>query len=210
MSGWWEDIPKKASLESRLKFYLKHSYYKGYDLNRYFTEENQITMFERLLECDEEFKQQWESGSYCQPVDPTYTERMAEYETIQSPIKQFYRQICPYRINKKLTEGAKNLLKGYMIKYSQNDDVDDDKLAQIFCGILKQANKRREKYISQIEDKLPDDIVREMRGFLGPSGGKKSKSRFKRKTIVNKNKTNKRKYNKRKYNKRRTLKIYNY
>ena len=46
MSNWnWDNIPKNASLEYRLKFFLKHSYQKGYDLNRYFTEENQIMMF---------------------------------------------------------------------------------------------------------------------------------------------------------------------
>ena len=130
---------------------------------------------------------------------------MAEYETIQSPIKQIYRQICPYKINKKLTEGAKNLLKGYLIKYSQmsSPSTENDILSQIFCGIIGQEHKRREQYISQIEDKLPDELAREMRGFLGPSGGKKSKRRFKRKTLVNKNKKNKRKYNK------RTLKICN-
>lgn len=193
MSGWLEDIPNNASLKYRIKFYLEYSYYRGYDLERYFTEKNQIMMFEKLLKCDEEFKQQWESGSYCQPVDPAHTIMLADYETIKSDAKKFYRQICGYKINNKLTEGAKNLLKGYMIKYSQNYHVSvDDRLSQIFCGILRQENERR---TSQLVERVREPgLTRLIRSYEGKNevknGGKKSKRRFKRKNLVKKTRKN--------------------
>ena len=92
-----------------------------------------------------------------------------------------------------------------MIKYSQNEEMNnDEKIEQMFCGILRQANERR---ISQIG--LPNDLLREISSYEEKRkyGGKTSKRRFKIKNIVNKNKTNK--TNKRKNNKRRTLKVYN-
>lgn len=198
-------INNNASLENRIKTYLRESYYTGYDLDPYFTENNQIMMFEKLLKCDEEFKREWESGSYCEPTIPSETMYLSPYITKQSYTKKIFRKCSSYKINNKLTKGAKNLLKGYMIKYSQNEEMNnDEKIEQMFCGILRQANERR---ISQIG--LPNDLLREISSYEEKRkyGGKTSKRRFKIKNIVNKNKTNK--TNKRKNNKRRTLKVYN-
>ena len=198
--------PKNASLENKIKKYLKESYYTGYDLDEYFTEENQKMMFEKLLNCDEEFRQKWESGSYCEPEVPSETMYLSSYITKHSYTKKIFRKCSPYKINKKLTKGAKNLLKGYMIEYSQNQTISlNDKLSQIFCGILQQSYNRREQYISQIGERTKEPVLsEEIRSYIRPpNGGKKSKRRFKRKPFVNKNKTNKRKY------KRRVLKVHN-
>ena len=190
-------LNRNASLERKIKKYLTESYYTGYELNPYFTENNQIMMFEQLLKCDEEFKQEWESGSYCKPEVPNETMFLSPYVTKQSNVKKIFRKCFPYKFNNKLTKGAKNLLKAYMIRYSQSGSYKEkeQRMKQIFCGIFERLHERREQYINKVEDKVPYELAREIRGFIGPSpsGGKKSKRQIKRKIIIN-DKTKKRKY----------------
>ena len=50
-------LPEKGNLETNIKNYLNCSYSLGYNLTSYFTEKQQIIMFERLLSCDANFKQ---------------------------------------------------------------------------------------------------------------------------------------------------------
>ena len=48
----------------------------------------------------------------------------------------------------KLTEGAKNMLQGYMIEYSQDlTKSTDKKMGEIFCGIFSNIKKRKKDII---------------------------------------------------------------
>ena len=53
--------PIKGNLETKVNNYLIYSYTNGYNLDMFFTQKDQIIMFERLLSCDPIFKQEWEN-----------------------------------------------------------------------------------------------------------------------------------------------------
>ena len=77
---WMFVFPKgKESLEKRIQLYLKQSYYTGYELNNYFTKEQQIKMFEQLLKGDSHFKQQWYKGTYVTPNVQNETMYLSPY-----------------------------------------------------------------------------------------------------------------------------------
>lgn len=177
-------LPEKTkNIETNLINYLTCSYDMGYDLDPFFTEKQQITMFERLLKCDVSFNQEWKSGVYSIPENPKETMRMATYTKNQSATKKLSRKISNYISNNKLTEGAKNLLKAYMIKQSQeyinegkNRNI-DTRMEKMFCGIFKQISERKRTDLSK---KVPEDVAKGIFTF----GGTKRKKfiKTKRKT----------------------------
>lgn len=143
-------LPKKTdSIEKRVKMYLQQSYYTDYNLD-YFTDEQKIKMFEKLLKCDLNFNQQWHSGFYVTPEDPTKTMYLSSYIKKQSILKKTNRRLFSrYVYSGKLTKGAENLLQGYMIEYSQNKTKTiDEKMNEIFCGIFSAVNKRKQDIIN--------------------------------------------------------------
>jgi hypothetical protein len=177
-------LPEKTKkLETNIINYLKFSYYHGYDLDLFFTEEQKITMFERLLNCDVSFNQEWKSGVYSIPENPKETMRLSSYIKKQSATKKLSRKISNYISNNKLTEGAKNLLKAYMIKQSQEymeegkDRNIDSRMEKMFCGIFKQISERKRTDLSK---KVPEDVAKGIFTF----GGTKRKKfiKTKRKT----------------------------
>lgn len=181
-------LPEKGNLETNIKNYLNCSYSLGYNLNSYFSEKQQIIMFERLLSCDTNFKQEWENGLYSIPEDPTKTMYLASYIKKQSTAKKLSRKLSTYIYNEKLIEGAKNLLQGYMIELSQDYTQDKKRnmnttMEEMFCGIMKQIKDRKQSYVEQ---KVPVELAHEITGY----GGTKRKTRNK------KNKKNKKKRNK--------------
>ena len=72
-------LPKKGNLLTNINNYLTCSYYLGYNLDLYFTQNHQIIMFERLLSCDASFKQDWEIGAYSIPEDSAHTMYSSSY-----------------------------------------------------------------------------------------------------------------------------------
>jgi len=170
---------KKASLKQRIQTYLIRSYYDGYELQYYFTEQQQIMMFEKLLSCDENFSQEWEKGVYCKPMNKNETLYLSPYIKKQSSTKKIYRKVCSHINNNKLTNGAKNLLKSYMIEYAQNYTISENyRMEQIFCGIFHQENKRKDQYISQVSERAREPRLEdEIRSYLGTNGGKKTRKR---------------------------------
>ena len=171
-------LPPKGNLETNVRNYLNCSYHLGYDLDNYFTQKHQITMFERLLSCDTSFKQEWESGVYSIPEDPAHTMYLSPYTKKQSLTKKLSRKINKYIYNKKLTKGAKNLLEAYMRTYStvQNQNM-NSKMEEIFCGIFTEIKNRKKSYLSK---KLPDELTKEIELYV--PGGTKRKRVTKTKT----------------------------
>jgi len=193
-------LPIKSNLVTNVQNYLNCSYNLGYDLDAYFSKNQQITMFEKLLSCDATFKQEWESGEYYIPEDRMYTMHMSSYTKKQSSVKKLSRKISNYTFNNKLTEGAKNLLQAYMIKNSQEysqegkDRNMNTRTEEMFCGIFKNINDRKESYIDKIAPN--SDLKKEITSYL--SGGtkrkhmiKKHKSAFKKKKVYKNNSTKK-------------------
>jgi hypothetical protein len=172
-------LPKKTKIiETNIQNYLTCSYHHGYNLNLYFSEKQQIIMFERLLSCDANFKDDWENGVYSIPEDPSQTMHLSRYIKMQSATKKFSRKISKYIYQKNLTKGAKNLLQAHMIKQSQDYMQDenrniDSKMKEMFCGIFKNIDDRKKNIL---ETKLPSDAVNEIFTFI-PRGGTK-RSRF--------------------------------
>jgi hypothetical protein len=138
-------------------------------------------MFERLLSCDTNFKQEWESGVYSIPEDPKHTMYLSPYIKKQSTTKKLSRKINNYIFNNKLTKGAKNLLEDYMRTYSidiiQNKNM-DSKMEEIFCGIFKQISDRKASYI---EKKMP--IVELSEQIKSYGGTKRKRARKRRRTL---------------------------
>jgi len=159
-------LPIKGNLVTNVRNYLQCSYNLGYDLDLYFSKNQQITMFERLLSCDASFKQEWESGTYSIPENPAHTMYLSKYIKRQSLTKKLSRKIGNYVYNKKLTRGGKNLLQAYMIKHSQ----DKTNMEDMFCGIFKQISDRKKSYISK---KVPSELATEI--IENVSGGTKRK-----------------------------------
>lgn len=176
-------LPPKGNLETNIRNYLRCSYYLGYNLDSYFTQNQKIIMFERLLSCDADFKQEWENGVYSVPQDPAHTMYLSPYIKKQSALKKLSRKINNYTYNKKLTEGAKNLLQEYMRSHStiQNKNM-DSKMEEIFCGIFKQINDRKESYIKKATKKFPYDVEKEITGYL-VGGTKRKRTRKNRKYL---------------------------
>lgn len=172
-------LPKKGNLLTNVNNYLTCSYYLGYNLDSFFTQNHQIIMFERLLSCDASFKQDWEIGAFSIPEDPSHTMYSSSYIKKQSHIKKLSRRVHSYIYNNKLTKGAKNLLQAYMINYSQDSSKNiDAKMEEMFCGILKQVNDRKDSYLSKL---VPSDLTTEIKEYL-PQGGGKIKRKTKPKT----------------------------
>jgi len=174
--------PIKGNLENKVNNYLNYSYGIGYNLDMFFTQKDQLVMFERLLSCDPIFKQEWENGFYSVPEDPAHTMYLAPYVKRQSISKKIFRKINN-TFNKKLNKGGKNLLEAYMIQNSQdfmregaNKNV-NAKIQEMFCGIFKQIGQRKEMYLGK---KVPEDTVKEITGYI--SGGTKRNTKKKRKT----------------------------
>ena len=183
-------LPEKTKkLETNIINYLKFSYYHGYDLHLFFTEKQKITMFERLLNCDVSFNQEWKSGVYSIPENPKETMRNATYTKNQSVTKKLSRKISKYTSDNKVTEGAKNLLQAYLIKHSQeyiNEGKDrniDTRMKKMFCGIFQQISDRKK---SILESKLNSDTVKHLFTFT-PKGGTKRKGFIKTKSNTRKN-----------------------
>jgi len=176
-------LPPKGNLETNIRNYLNCSYHLGYDLDSYFTKKNQIIMFGRLLSCYANFKQEWENGIYSIPQDPAHTMHLSPYIKKQSALKKLSRKINNYTYNEKLTEGAKNLLQDYMRTYSQGYMQDenkniDSKIKEMFCGIFKQISDRKESYVTKATKELPDEVAKEITGYL--AGGTKIKVKTKK------------------------------
>ena len=130
-------VNKNASLKTRLNKYLNETYYVGYDLDNYFTNKNQVMMFDRLFKCDANFKEKWTKGVYVIPEDKTSTMYLSSYINKKSLLKNASRKLLRYKYNDKLTKGAKNLLQGYMIEYSQDRIFTiDEKMDKLFCSIF--------------------------------------------------------------------------
>lgn len=176
--------PIKGNLETKVNNYLIYSYTNGYRLDMFFTQKDQIIMFERLLSCDPIFKQEWENGVYSVPENPANTMYMATYIKRQSIPKKLFRKINNTFKNK-LNKGAKNLLEAYMIQQSQEFTKEgpsrnvNTRIKNMFCGIFKQIEDRKEMYLGK---KVPEDTVKEITGYI--SGGTKryTKKKKKRKT----------------------------
>jgi hypothetical protein len=183
---------KKDSIETRVNIYLQQSYHTGYNLD-YFTDEQKIKMFEKLLKCDSNFNQQWQSGFYVTPEDPTNTMYLSSYIKKQSILKKTNRRLFRYVYSGKLTKGAENLLKGYMIEYSQNQTKTiDEKMNEIFCGIFSAVNKRKQDIINTAIRKSTNNqeisgIHDNIKSYYG-SGINKTKTKFKIKKYKIKNK----------------------
>ena len=175
-------LPEKTKIiETNVRNYLNCSYHLGYDLDNYFTQKQQITMFERLLSCDASFNHEWKSGVYSIPEDPAHTMYLSTYIKKQSLTKKLSRKINKYISNKKLTKGAKNLLEAYMRTQStiQNKSM-DNKMEEIFCGIFTDITNRKKSYITQLTKRVPDDVVKEIELYV--PGGTKRKRFSKTKT----------------------------
>lgn len=110
---------KNATLKTQIEKYLIESYHVGYDLDNYFTNENQIIMFEKLLQRDLHFTKKWTKGFYVIPEDNRKTMYLSSYISKKSIVKRASRKIFKHEYYGKLTKGAKNLLQGYMIDYIQ-------------------------------------------------------------------------------------------
>ena len=137
---------KNDSLKIKINMYLIDSYYVGYDLDNYFTNKEQIIMFERLLKCEPIFKQQWKRGFYVIPEVETETMYLSPYIKKQSTFKKTSRKMFKYTYFGKLTKGSQNLLKGYMIESSQTQiKTIDEKMNEIFCGIFYNISKRNQE-----------------------------------------------------------------
>lgn len=166
--------PIKGSLETKVRNYLIYSYYNDYDLGKYFTEKDQIIMFERLLSCDATFKEEWEKGAHSVPEDPTHTMYLSPYIKKYSSARSFSRKISKHTYNNMLKKGAKNLLKAYMrnheIDYMRNKDM-DTKIDEMFCGIFKSIDDRKRRILST---KVPEEVATEIFTFI-PKGGTKRK-----------------------------------
>ncbi len=182
-------LPPKGDLELNIRNYLICSYSLGYDLDNYFTKNQQVIMFERLLSCDATFKQEWENGFYSIPEDPSHTTQLSPYIKKESSVKKLYRKMNKYTSSKnKLNKGSKNLLQAYMIKNSQEfteegkDRNIDTRMEKMFCGIIKQIRDRKTRILSK---KVPQEVANEIFTFV-PKGGTKRKRSLKTKT---KNKT---------------------
>ena len=185
--------PKKTdSIEKRVNMYLHQSYYTGYNLD-YFTDEQKIKMFEKLLKCDSNFNQQWHSGFYVTPEDPNKTMYLSSYIKKQSNLKKTNRRLFRYVYSGKLTKGAENLLQGYMIEYSQNQTKTiDEKMNEIFCGIFSAVNKRKQDIINTAIRKSTKNeeiigIYDNIKSYYG-GGINKTKTKFKIKKYKIKNK----------------------
>ena len=160
---------KKASLKTKIYEYLINSYHIGYEMNNFFTEKDQIIMFEKLLFNDTNFRFQWKNGFYNIPKVATETMYLSCYIKNQSNVKKISRKILNYTFNNKLTNGAQNLLQGYMIEYSQNlSENINIRMNQIFCGIFESVNKRKQNYITKITEKVPKEIKdHEIMSYVG-------------------------------------------
>jgi hypothetical protein len=177
-------LPPKGNLKTNIINYLNCSYYLGYNLDNYFTQKQQITMFERLLSCDKSFKQEWESGMYSIPEESKNSMYLSKFVKKQSLVKKLYRKTIKYISNQKLTNGAQNLLEAYMRTYSTNQNTNaNNKMKEIFCGIFTHISERKESYLTK---KVPDDVVKEITGYLG--GGTKRKNFTKTKLKTRKRK----------------------
>ena len=130
-------VNKNASLKTRLNRYLNESYYVGYDLDEFFTNKNQVMMFDKLIKCDANFKEKWTKGIYVIPENINSTRYLSSYINKKSFLKNASRKLLRYKYNDKLTKGAKNLLQGYMIEYSQDRIFTiDEKMDKLFCSIF--------------------------------------------------------------------------
>jgi hypothetical protein len=198
-----EDIlyAKFLALEPKIRNYIEKSYYDGYNLNYFFTEDEQGMMFDRLLSCDKNFKKDWKNGMYSVPEDPNHKMYFSTYIKKQSSVKKFSRTMQKYSHNNKLTKGAKNLLEMYMREYAQkyiNIDADDNSgvpnykiekmnniIYKIFCGIYETI---RIKKIDILEQKVPRDAAELIFSFV-PKGGSKRKKikKSKKRNITVKN-----------------------
>lgn len=143
-------VKKNASLKTKINKYLIETYHNGYDLDIYFTNNDQIMMFEKLLDCDINFKEKWTKGLYVTPEDNTSTRFLSPYITKKSISKRLSRKLFKHTYYGKLTEGSKNLLQGYMIEYSQEQTTSiDEKMNKIFCGIFSNIDKREQAVINK-------------------------------------------------------------
>jgi len=171
------------NIETNIRNYLTHSYTMGYDLDMYFTAPQQVKMFERLLSCDTDFKQQWESGVYSVPEDPKSTMYLSSYIKKQSAIKKYSRKIRKHTSKQKLTQGAKNVLEAYMREQSQesmNEGAErniDARMEKMFCGIFTQIRDRKKNDLSK---KVPDVLADEIIGFVDNKKKKTGGTRKKR------------------------------
>lgn len=176
--------PIKGNLETKVNNYLIYSYTNGYRLDMFFTQKDQIIMFERLLSCDPIFKQEWENGVYSVPENPANTMYMATYIKRQSIPKKLFRKINNTFKNK-LNKGAKNLLEAYMIQQSQEFTKEgpsrnvNTRIKNMFCGIFKQIEDRKEMYLGK---KVPEDTVKEITGYISGGTKRNTKKKKKRKT----------------------------
>jgi hypothetical protein len=183
---------QKDSIQKRVNMYLQQSYHTGYKLD-YFTDDQKIKMFEKLLKCDSNFNQQWYSGVYVTPEDPNNTMYLSSYIQKQSNLKKTNRRLFRYVYSGKLTKGAENLLQGYMIEYSQNQTKTiDEKMNEIFCGIFSAVNKRKQDTINTAINKSTNhqeikEIYDNIKSYYG-SGINKTKTKFKIKKYKIKNK----------------------
>jgi hypothetical protein len=117
---------------------------------------------------------------------------LSQYIKKQSALKKLSRKINNYTYNEKLTEGAKNLLQDYMRTYSQGYMQDenkniDGKIKEMFCGIFKQISDRKESYVTKATKELPDEVAKEITGYL--AGGTKTRRKNKVKTKKTRMKT---------------------
>jgi hypothetical protein len=107
---------------------------------------------------------------------------LSRYISKKSIYKKATRKLCKHKYNNKLTKGAKNLLQGYMIEYSQDQTKSiHEKMNEIFCGIFSNINKREEDAINEAVTKSTlhiyepgvEDIIH---SYLGKktNGGKKT------------------------------------
>lgn len=172
--------PEKGDLENNIRNYFTCSYYLGYKLHTYFTEEDQIMMFEKLLACDAIFKGEWENGVHDISKHPAYTLDI-KTNKVSSSVKKYYRKIHKYIYNKKLTAGAKNLLESYMIEYKQANAEKDThtNTKEILCGLIK---TQRDETKGILEQKVPIEIADLILSFTSKRGGTRRKRAMKRKT----------------------------
>lgn len=122
----------------------------------------------------------------------------------QSTLKKTNRQLVKYVYSGKLTKGAENLLKGYMIEYSQNQiETIDEKMDDIFCGIFSNINKRKQDIINKAISKstkrqevygIYDNIYSYLdnKPYYG-RGNNKNKTKFKNKKCKRTNKVSRKK-----------------
>lgn len=149
-----KDLKSLNNIYDRINTYLIHSYYTGYEMNYYFTDKNKILMFERLLNYDDIFRLMWFEGYNIIPKVKTETMYLSQYITTQRKFNKITRYLLRHKYYGKLTKDAENLLKGYLILWSQSNENINEKMNNIFCGIFKNINERKQKIIKKILSKM--------------------------------------------------------